>query len=136
MNYLKLFEEYSRYSDKLDISKLSNFDADDMDYFHDMFNDIATEFNIIETDRNAFDESSEFNQYFIGTYRNAYIDLILFTNIGEIIDTLKNNFIPQLKANGWVLAAGNTSFSVEYHRNLNSTEFAEVSICVRKENES
>ena len=48
-------------------------------------------------------DTGEINQYIIGQARNAFINLRLFDNIDEIIETLRDNFIPQVKALGWYI---------------------------------
>ena len=108
MKHLKTFESY-----KGPIFPKSNFNQEDMDELHEIFQDFAISYNIkdmtIKTSSlipSQFDDdpdTGEINQYIIGQARNAFINLRLFDNIDEIIETLRDNFIPQVKALGWFL---------------------------------
>jgi hypothetical protein len=118
-----------------------------MDDLYDAFQDIAHEYNIkdmtIKTSSlipSQFDDdpdTGEFNQYFIGQARNAFIGLRLFDNLDEIIETLRDNFIPQVKALGWYIP--NESLMTKYY-GMNITEkenemeipYIEVSITFAK----
>ena len=95
-----------------------------MDELHEMFQDVAITYNIkdmtIETSHSipshilfaAYDDpDAEDNQYIIGQFRNdllkvemSFIDIKLFDNVDEIIETLRDNFIPQVKSElGWFI---------------------------------
>ena len=121
MKHLKTFEAYVG-----PIFPNSKFTQEDMDELHEMFQDFAITYNIkdmtIETSNSipshilfaAYDdpdgEDNQYiigqyvNQYIIGQYRNAFIDIKLFDNVEEIIETLRDNFIPQVKSElGWFI---------------------------------
>ena len=145
MKYLKLFENY-----KGPIFPKSKFTQEDMDELYDLFQDIAVEYNIkdmtIKTPSlisSLFEEPDvEINQYIIAQSRNekdipAFVDLILFNNIEEIIETLKDNFIPMVKNTlDWYIpsymASQRLGMTVTNHKNDNGTIFAEVSITFAK----
>jgi hypothetical protein len=108
MRYLKTFEAYQGA-----IFPKSRFNQEDMDELYEIFQDFAVTYNIkdmtIKTSSlipSQFDDdpdTGEVNQYFIGQARNAFIDIRLFDNIEEIIETLRDNFIPQVKSLGWYI---------------------------------
>lgn len=108
MIHLKKFEAFQG-----SIFPKSKFTQEDMDELHDLFQDFAITYNIkdmtIKTSSlipSQFDDdpdTGEINQYFIGQARNAFIDIRLFQNEDEIIETLRDNFIPQVKALGWYI---------------------------------
>ena len=108
MKHLKTFEAYGG-----PIFPKSKFTQEDMDELHEMFQDFAVTYNIkdmtIKTSSfipSQFDDdpdTGEINQYIIGQDRNAFIDIRLFDNIEEIIETLRDNFIPQVKSLGWFI---------------------------------
>lgn len=112
MKYLKQFENY-----KGVIFDKSKFTLDDMNEIYELFQDIAITYNIKDMDSwrgdldgirlqnvsqlpSDFDDdpdTGEINQYIIGQHRNAFIDIRLFYNIDEVIEALRNNFIPMVK---------------------------------------
>ena len=119
MKHLKTFEAYVG-----PIFPNSKFTKEDMDELHEMFQDVAITYNIkdmtIETSNSipshilfaAYDDpDGEDNQYIIGQFRNdllkvemSFIDIKLFDNVDEIIETLRDNFIPQVKSElGWFI---------------------------------
>jgi hypothetical protein len=108
MKHLKTFEAYVG-----PIFPNSKFNQEDMDELYEIFQDFAVTYNIkdmtIKTSSlipSQFDDdpdTGEVNQYFIGQARNAFIDIRLFDNIEEIIETLRDNFIPQVKSLGWYI---------------------------------
>ena len=119
MKHLKTFEAYVG-----PIFPNSKFTKEDMDELHEMFQDVAITYNIkdmtIETSNlipshilfAAYDDpDGEDNQYIIGQFRNdllkvemSFIDIKLFDNVEEIIETLRDNFIPQVKSElGWFI---------------------------------
>ena len=119
MKHLKTFEAYVG-----PIFPNSKFTKKDMDELHEMFQDVAITYNIkdmtIETSHSipshilfaAYDDpDAEDNQYIIGQFRNdllkvemSFIDIKLFDNVDEIIETLRDNFIPQVKSElGWFI---------------------------------
>ena len=119
MKHLKTFEAYVG-----PIFPNSKFTKEDMDELHEMFQDVAITYNIkdmtIETSHSipshilfaAYDDpDAEDNQYIIGQFRNdllkvemSFIDIKLFDNVDEIIETLRDNFIPQVKSElGWFI---------------------------------
>ena len=130
MKHLKEFKIFEAYVGP--IFPNSKFTQEDMDELYDMFQDVAITYNIkdmtIETSNSipshilfaAYDDpDAEDNQYIIGQYsnpvdtfpeyisgkyRNAFIDIKLFDNVEEIIETLRDNFIPQVKSElGWFI---------------------------------
>lgn len=129
MRYLIHFEAY-----KGPIFPKSKFNKDEMDDLYDAFQDIAHEYNIkdmtiktsshIPSDFDDDPDTGEINQYIIGLARNAYIDIRLFQNEDEIIDTLRNNFVPQIKSLGWELY----SFIVDDDENDIETPYKQVLI--------
>jgi hypothetical protein len=133
MKYLKSFEGYEG-----PIFPKSKFNKEEMDDLYDAFQDIAHEYNIkdmtIKTSSHItsnFDDdpdTGEINQYIIGLARNAYIDIRLFQNEDEIIDTLRNNFVPQIKSLGWELY----NFIVDDDENDIETPYKQVSITFAK----
>lgn len=108
MIHLKKFEAFQGV-----VFPKSKFTQEDMDELHEIFQDFAITYNIkdmtIKTTSlipSQFDDdpdTGEVNQYIIGQARNAFIDMRLFTNEDEIIETLRDNFIPQVKALGWYI---------------------------------
>jgi hypothetical protein len=116
MKHLKTFEAY-----KGPIFPNSKFNQEDMDDLHEIFQDFALTYKIkdmtIETDNleipsyiqfAAYDDpDGEVNQYIIGQSKYsasfAFIDIKLFDNVDEIIETLRDNFIPQVKSLGWII---------------------------------
>lgn len=106
--HLKRFEAFQG-----GIFPKSRFTQEDMDELYDLFQDFAITYNIkdmtLKTSSlipSQFDDdpdTGEVNQYIIGQARNAFIDIRLFTNEDEIIETLRDNFIPQVKALGWFI---------------------------------
>ena len=119
MKHLKTFEAYVG-----PIFPNSKFTQEDMDELHEMFQDFAITYKIkdmtIETSHSipshilfaAYDDpDAEDNQYIIGQFRNdllkvemSFIDIKLFDNVDEIIETLRDNFIPQVKSElGWFI---------------------------------
>ena len=123
MKHLKEFQTFEAYVGP--IFPNSKFTKEDMDELHEMFQDVAITYNIkdmtIETSNlipshilfAAYDDpdDGEINQYIIGQFRNdllkvevSFIDIKLFDNIEEIIETLRDNFIPQVKSElGWFI---------------------------------
>ena len=117
MKHLKTFEAYVG-----PIFPNSKFTQEDMDELHEMFQDFAITYKIkdmtIETDSleipshiqfAAYDDpDGDVNQYIIGQSKYSasfsFIDIKLFDNIDEIIETLRDNFIPQVKSElGWFI---------------------------------
>jgi hypothetical protein len=140
MRYLKTFEAYEG-----SIFPKSKFNQEDMDELHEIFQDFATEYNIkdmtIKTSSlipSQFDDdpdTGEVNQYFIGQARNAFIDIRLFDNIEEIIETLRDNFIPQVKALGWYIPSYSQlkdGMVITNDENDIETPYTEVSITFAK----
>ena len=141
MKHLKTFEAYGG-----PIFPKSNFNQEDMDELHEMFQDFAVTYNIkdmtIKTSSlipSQFDDdpdTGEINQYIIGQARNAFIDIRLFNNIDEIIETLRDNFIPQVKSLGWYIPSYMSSqrlgMTVSNHENDIETPYKEVSIVFAK----
>jgi len=120
MKHLKTFEAY-----KGPIFPKSKFTQEDMDELYDAFQDFAITYNIkdmtVETDSleipshiqfAAYDDpDGEVNQYIIGQSKYSasfsFIDIKLFDNVDEIIETLRDNFIPQVKSLGWYIHSPN-----------------------------
>ena len=137
MRHLKKFESY-----KGPIHSRSKFNQDEMDELYEIFQDFACEFNIKDMTINTssdipsqFDEDDEVNQYIIGQARNSYVDLRLFTNVDEIIETLRDNFIPQIKLLGWYIPSyslNKDGMSIEHKENDNETPYTDVSITFAK----
>jgi len=142
MRYLKTFEAYEG-----SIFPKSRFNQEDMDELHEIFQDFAIEYNIkdmtIKTSSlipSQFDDdpdTGEINQYIIGQARNAFIDIRLFDNAEEIIETLRDNFIPQIKALGWIIPSesliGKThGMTITEEENDIETPYTEVSITFSK----
>ena len=108
MIHLKKFEAFQG-----GIFPKSRFTQEDMDELYDIFQDFAITYNIkdmtLKTSSlipSQFDDdpdTGEVNQYIIGQAKNAFIDIRLFTNEDEIIETLRDNFIPQVKSLGWYI---------------------------------
>lgn len=103
---------------------------------YDTIQDIAQEYNIkdmtlktISFLHSTFDDdpdTGEINQYIIsrGLTNRVYVDLRLFQNEDEIIDTLRDNFIPQIKSMGLQIH----KFTVENDENDIETPFKQVRI--------
>jgi hypothetical protein len=142
MRYLKTFEAYEG-----SIFPKSRFNQEDMDELHEIFQDFAIEYNIkdmtIKTSSlipSQFDDdpdTGEINQYIIGQSRNAFIDIRLFDNAEEIIETLRDNFIPQIKALGWFIPNENLigktdGMTITEEENDIETPYTEVSITFTK----
>jgi len=140
MIHLKTFEAYQG-----PIFPKSKFTQEDMDELHEIFQDFALEYNIkdmtIKTSSlipSQFDDdpdTGEINQYFIGQARNAFIDIRLFQNQDEIIETLRDNFIPQVKALGWYIPSYNLAkdgMVIRQDENDIETPYTEVSITFAK----
>ena len=82
-------------------------------------------------------DTGEINQYIIGQARNAFIEIRLFDNAEEIIETLRDNFIPQVKALGWIIPSesliGKThGMTITEEENDIETPYTEVSITFSK----
>jgi hypothetical protein len=80
-------------------------------------------------------DTGEINQYFIGQARNAFIDIRLFDNIEEIIETLRDNFIPQVKSLGWYIPSYmqlKDGMVITNDENDIETPYTEVSITFAK----
>ena len=142
MRYLKTFEAYEG-----SIFPKSRFNQEDMDELHEIFQDFAIEYNIkdmtIKTSSlipSQFDDdpdTGEINQYIIGQARNAFICIRLFDNAEEIIETLRDNFIPQIKALGWFIPNKNLigktdGMTITEEENDIETSYIEVSITFAK----
>ncbi len=128
MIYLKKFESY-----KEDISRVSDFTKDDVRELYDIFQDFAIEYSIREAEKEIdLDKEEEQNQYYVGVAKNAYIEMYLYRNVEEIIETLNNNFMPQVEALGW--KAFKTPIKYSEHYNSNLIRYYEVSIVFRKQN--
>jgi len=140
MRYLKTFEAYQG-----PIFPKSRFNQEDMNELYEMFQDFAVTYNIkdmtIKTSSlipSQFDDdpdTGEVNQYFIGQARNAFIDIRLFDNIEEIIETLRDNFIPQVKALGWYIPSYSQlkdGMVITNDENDIETPYTEVSITFAK----
>jgi len=140
MRYLKTFEAYEG-----PIFPKSKFNQEDMDELHEIFQDFAVTYNIkdmtIKTSSlipSQFDDdpdTGEVNQYFIGQARNAFIDIRLFDNIEEIIETLRDNFIPQVKSLGWYIPSYmqlKDGMVITNDENDIETPYTEVSITFAK----
>jgi hypothetical protein len=140
MRYLKTFEAYQG-----PISPKSRFNQEDMDELYEIFQDFAVTYNIkdmtIKTSSlipSQFDDdpdTGEVNQYFIGQARNAFIDIRLFDNIEEIIETLRDNFIPQVKSLGWYIPSYmqlKDGMVITNDENDIETPYTEVSITFAK----
>ncbi len=143
MIHLKRFEAFQG-----GIFPKSRFTQEDMDELYDIFQDFAITYNIkdmtVKTPSlipSQFDDdpdTGEVNQYIIGqaTY-NAFIDIRLFTNEDEIIETLRDNFIPQVKALGWYIPndrlIGKTyGMTITKEENDIETPYTEISITFAK----
>ena len=163
MKHLKTFEAYLG-----PIFPNSKFTKEDMDELHEMFQDVAITYNIkdmtIETSNLIpshilfaadDDPDAEDNQYIIGQYsnpvdtfrdyingqyRNAFIDIKLFDNVEEIIETLRDNFIPQVKSElGWFIPNENlkngvliNGMTITEEENEMETPYTAVSITFAK----
>ena len=155
MKHLKTFEAYVG-----PIFPNSKFTQEDMDELHEMFQDFAITYNIkdmtIETSHSipshilfaAYDDpDGEDNQYIIGQFRNdllkvemSFIDIKLFDNIDEIIETLRDNFIPQVKSElGWFIPNENlkngvliNGMTITEEENEMETPYTAVSITFAK----
>ena len=116
-----------------DISPLSNFTKDDIKELYDIFQDFAIEYSIREVEEEInLDKEEEQNQYYIGVAKNAYIEMYLFRNEEEIIQTLNDNFLPQVEALGW--RAFKYPIKSEFDYNSNDIKYHEVVIVFRKQN--
>ena len=155
MKHLKTFEAYLG-----PIFPNSKFTKEDMDELHEMFQDVAITYNIkdmtIETSNSipshilfaAYDDpDGEDNQYIIGQFRNdllkvemSFIDIKLFDNVDEIIETLRDNFIPQVKSElGWFIPNENlkngvliNGMTITEEENEMETPYTAVSITFAK----
>ena len=155
MKHLKTFEAYVG-----PIFPNSKFTQEDMDELHEMFQDFAITYNIkdmtIETSHSipshilfaAYDDpDGEDNQYIIGQFRNdllkvemSFIDIKLFDNVDEIIETLRDNFIPQVKSElGWFIPNENlkngvliNGMTITEEENEMETPYTAVSITFAK----
>ena len=140
MKHLKTFEAYGG-----PIFPKSKFTQEDMDELHEIFQDFAITYNIkdmtIKTSSlipSQFDDdpdTGEINQYFIGQARNAFIDIRLFQNQDEIIETLRDNFIPQVKALGWYIPSYSQlkdGMVITQDENDIETPYTEISITFAK----
>ena len=155
MKHLKTFEAY-----KGPIFPNSKFTQEDMDELHEMFQDFAITYNIkdmtIETSHSipshilfaAYDDpDGDVNQYIIGQFRNdllkvemSFIDIKLFDNVDEIIETLRDNFIPQVKSElGWFIPNENlkngvliNGMTITEEENEMETPYTAVSITFAK----
>lgn len=140
MKHLKKFEAYQG-----PIFPKSKFTQEDMDELHEMFQDFAVTYNIkdmtIKTSSlitSQFDDdpdTGEINQYIIGQARNAFIDIRLFYNEEEIIETLRDNFIPQVKSLGWYIPSYmqlKDGMVITRDENDIETPYTEVSITFAK----
>ena len=156
MKHLKTFEAYLG-----PIFPNSKFTKEDMDELHEMFQDFAITYNIkdmtIETSHSipshilfaAYDDpdDGEINQYIIGQFRNdllkvemSFIDIKLFDNVEEIIETLRDNFIPQVKSElGWFIPNENlkngvliNGMTITEEENEMETPYTAVSITFAK----
>ena len=156
MKHLKTFEAYVG-----PIFPNSKFTKEDMDELHEMFQDVAITYNIkdmtIETSNSipshilfaAYDDpdDGEINQYIIGQFRNdllkvemSFIDIKLFDNVDEIIETLRDNFIPQVKSElGWFIPNENlkngvliNGMTITEEENEMETPYTAVSITFAK----
>jgi len=119
MKHLKTFEAYEG-----PIFPNSKFTQEDMDDLYDAFQDFAITYNIKDMTVNTIEEipshiqfaayddpDGEVNQYIIGQSKYSasfsFIDIKLFDNVDEIIETLRDNFIPQVKSLGWYIHSPN-----------------------------
>jgi hypothetical protein len=140
MKHLKKFEAYGG-----PIFPKSKFTQEDMDELHEIFQDFAITYNIKDMTMKTsslipsqFDDdpdTGEINQYFIGQARNAFIDIRLFSNEEEIIETLRDNFIPQVKALGWYIPSYmqlNDGMVITRDENDVETPYTEISITFAK----
>jgi len=140
MIHLKKFEAFQGA-----IFSKSKFTQEDMDELNDLFQDFAITYNIkdmtIKTSSlipSQFDDdpdTGEINQYFIGQARNAFIDIRLFQNEDEIIETLRDNFIPQVKALGWYIPSYiqlKDGMVITHDENDVETPYTEISITFAK----
>ncbi len=142
MIHLKRFEAFQG-----GIFPKSRFTQEDMDELYDIFQDFAITYNIkdmtVKTSSlipSQFDDdpdTGEINQYIIGQAKNAFIDIRLFTNEDEIIETLRDNFIPQVKALGWYIPndrlIGKTyGMTITKEENDIETPYTEISITFAK----
>jgi hypothetical protein len=142
MIHLKKFEAFQG-----EIFPKSKFTQEDMDELHEIFQDFAITYNIKDMTMKTtslipsqFDDdpdTGEVNQYIIGQARNAFIDMRLFTNEDEIIETLRDNFIPQVKALGWYIPNENLvgktyGMTITEEESDIETPYTEVSITFAK----
>jgi len=143
MKHLKTFEAYGG-----PIFPKSKFNQEDMDDLHEIFQDFAVTYNIkdmtiktsslIPSQFADYDDPDDgkVNQYIIGQARNAFIDIRLFDNIDEIIETLQDNFIPLVKSLGWFIPnepiGGMIILDFTEEENDIETPYTEVSITFAK----
>ena len=142
MIHLKRFEAFQG-----GVFPKSRFTQEDMDELYDIFQDFAITYNIkdmtVKTSSlipSQFDDdpdTGEINQYIIGQAKNAFIDIRLFTNEDEVIETLRDNFIPQVKALGWYIPndrlIGKTyGMTITKEENDIETPYTEISITFAK----
>ena len=143
MIHLKRFEAFQG-----GIFPKSRFTQEDMDELYDIFQDFSITYNIkdmtVKTSSlipSQFDDdpdTGEINQYIIGQAKyNAFIDIRLFTNEDEVIETLRDNFIPQVKALGWYIPndrlIGKTyGMTITKEENDIETPYTEISITFGK----
>jgi hypothetical protein len=143
MIHLKRFEAFQG-----GIFPKSRFTQEDMDELYDIFQDFSITYNIkdmtVKTSSlipSQFDDdpdTGEINQYIIGQAKyNAFIDIRLFTNEDEVIETLRDNFIPQVKALGWYIPndrlIGKTyGMTITKEENDIETPYTEISITFAK----
>lgn len=161
MKYLKFFEEISTRETGDDnhrvVKNASLFTDEELFEIDDCFKDFAEKWNIEKVDipkESGYMDQDELeqegNQYYIGSARNAYINILAFTSENEIIEDLICNFIPQLEQFGWVLAGGTSvrslkkyiggvnydigvpGFSVEDKTTENDTDYKIINIVVTK----
>lgn len=105
MKYLKQFEKFLpsiSFARKLNPNSPYPFTYDEMEDVHDMFQDISHEYNIIECD-NLGEMSNLENAYLmrVSSLNDIYMQLYLYKNSDDIIDSISNNFFPQLKSAGY-----------------------------------
>jgi hypothetical protein len=158
MKHLKEFQTFEAYVGP--IFPNSKFTQEDMDELHEMFQDFAITYNIknmtVNTSHSipshilfaAYDDpdDGEINQYIIGQSRNdllkvdvSFIDIKLFDNVDEIIETLRDNFIPQVKSLGWIIPNENlkngaliNGMTITEEENEMETPYTAVSITFAK----
>ena len=147
MKHLKTFEAY-----KGPIFPNSKFNQEDMDDLHEIFQDFALTYNIKDMTVNTTEEipshiqfaayddpDGEVNQYIIGQSKYSasfsFIDIKLFDNVDEIIETLRDNFIPQVKSLGWYIPSPNNlkdGMTITEEDDETGTPYTAVSITFAK----